>query len=102
MRQRPPTVQAHLNEFLWGVGLWTLSLSAHAQQASPFQTGATNMVTNLIAIATPVAVLLIMVLGVVAATGRISWGWPIGALIGVGIMFGAPQIVAWARGVFGV
>jgi type IV secretion system protein VirB2 len=71
-------------------------------QASPFQTGAQSLVTNFIAIATPFAVLAIMVLGIVAATGRISWGWPIGALVGIGVLFGAPQIVAWARGLFGV
>ena len=71
-------------------------------QASPFQTGADNLVTNLISLATPVAVLAVMVLAIVAMTGRISWGWPIGALVGIGIVFGAPQIVTWARGVFGV
>jgi len=70
-------------------------------QASPFQTGADSLVTNLTAIATPVAVLAVMVLAVVAMTGRISWGWPIGALVGIGVIFGAPQIVTWAR-VFGV
>lgn len=71
-------------------------------QASPFETGANSLVTDFIAIATPIAILLVMVLGVVAATGRISWGWPIGVLIGIGIIFGAPQIVAWARAIFGV
>jgi type IV secretion system protein VirB2 len=71
-------------------------------QASPFQTGADSLVTNLTAIATPVAVLAVMVLAVVAMTGRISWGWPIGALVGIGVVFGAPQIVTWARGIFGV
>ena len=71
-------------------------------QASPFQTGADSLVTNLTALATPVAVLAVMVLAVVAMTGRISWGWPIGAIVGIGVIFGAPQIVTWARGVFGV
>jgi len=71
-------------------------------QASPFQTGADSLVTNLVALATPVAVLAVMVLAIVAMTGRISWGWPIGALVGIGVVFGAQQIVTWARGVFGV
>lgn len=71
-------------------------------QASPFQTGADSLVTNLIALATPVAILAIMVLAIVAMTGRISWGWPIGALVGIGVIFGAPQIVTWARSLFGV
>ena len=68
-------------------------------QASPFQTGADSLVTNLIALATPIAILAVMVLAIVAMTGRISWGWPIGALVGIGVIFGAPQLVQWARGV---
>ena len=71
-------------------------------QASPFQTGANSLVTNAIAIATPFAVLAIMVLAVVAMSGRISWGWPIGAVVGICVLFGAQQIVTWARGLFGV
>lgn len=71
-------------------------------QANPFQTGADNLVTNFVAIATPFAILAIMVLAVVAMTGRISWGWPIGALVGVAVIFGAPQIVTWIRTTFAV
>ena len=71
-------------------------------QASPFQTGATSLQTNILALATPVAVIVVMVLGIVAATGRISWGWPISALVGIAVIFGAPQLVAWTRGMFGV
>jgi type IV secretion system protein VirB2 len=71
-------------------------------QSSPFQTGANSLVTNAIAIATPFAVLAIMVLAVVAMSGRISWGWPIGAVVGICVLFGAQQIVTWARGLFGV
>jgi type IV secretion system protein VirB2 len=71
-------------------------------QASPFQTGAQSFQANLLAIATPVAIILVMVLGIVAATGRISWGWPIGAIVGIAVIFGAPQIVAWVRAMFGV
>jgi type IV secretion system protein VirB2 len=71
-------------------------------QASPFQTGATALQANILAIATPVAIIVVMVLGVVAASGGISWGWPIAAMIGIAVMFGAPQIVGWTRGMFGV
>lgn len=73
-----------------------------AAQTSPFQTGAQSLVTNFTNIATPFAVLAVMVLAVVAMTGRISWGWPIGAIVGIGVIFGAPTIVTWARGLFGV
>jgi type IV secretion system protein VirB2 len=90
-----------LRNWMWSLAGALVAPLAFAQ-ASPFQTGAESVVTNFIAIATPFAVIAIMVLGLVAATGRISWGWPIGALIGIGVLFGAPQIVTWVRGLFGV
>ena len=80
--------------------LSALSTFAFAQ-TSPFETGATALQTNLVTIATPIAIVLVMVLGIAAAVGRISWGWPIMALVGIGIIFAAPQIVTWARGLFG-
>jgi type IV secretion system protein VirB2 len=70
-------------------------------QASPFETGATNLVTSITTIATPIAVLLVMALGIAAAAGRISWGWPIGVIIGIGLVFAAQPIVTWIRGLFG-
>ena len=70
-------------------------------QASPFEIGANNLVTNLTAIATPIAVILVIALGVAAGAGRISWGWPISALIGIGIVFAAQPVVTWIRGLFG-
>ena len=81
--------------------LWLLPELVMAQN-SPFQAGATSLQANILAILTPVAAIVIMVLGIVAATGRISWGWPITAIVGIAVMFGAPQIVAWTRGMFGV
>jgi type IV secretion system protein VirB2 len=83
------------------IGSGGVSTLAFAQ-ANPFQTGAESLVTNFTAIATPIAVLAIMALAVVAMTGRISWAWPIGALVGIGVIFGAPTLVTWARGLFGV
>jgi type IV secretion system protein VirB2 len=71
-------------------------------QASPFLTGATALQTNILAWLTPVAIILIMVLGAMAMANRISWGWCIAAILGIAISFGAPQIVAWVRGLFGV
>ena len=79
--------------------LWpALSLA----QTSPFQTGATALQTNLLALLTPVAVILVIGLGVMAMANRIAWGWCIGAIAGIAIAFGAPQIVGWIRGMFGV
>jgi type IV secretion system protein VirB2 len=43
-----------------------------------------------------------MVLGGMAMANRISWGWCLGAILGIAIAFGAPQIVTWVRGMFGV
>lgn len=71
-------------------------------QASPFMTGATALQTNILAWLTPVAVILVMVLGAMAMANRISWGWCIAAIMGIAIAFGAPQIVTWVRGMFGV
>jgi type IV secretion system protein VirB2 len=75
---------------------------ALAQATSPFTTGASSLETNILAILTPVAVILVMVLGALAMANRISWAWAISALVGVAIVFGAPQIVTWIRGMFGV
>jgi type IV secretory pathway VirB2 component (pilin) len=71
-------------------------------QASPFLTGANSLQTNILAWATPIAVILVMVLGFMAMANRISWGWPIAAIVGIAIIFGAPQIVTWIRGMFAV
>lgn len=71
-------------------------------QASPFMTGATSLQVNLLAWLTPVAIILVMVLGGMAMANRVSWGWCIGAILGIAIGFGAPQIVTWVRGMFGV
>ena len=80
------------------IGMPDLALA----QASPFMTGATALQTNLLAWLTPVAIILVMVLGGMAMANRMSWGWCIGAILGIAIGFGAPQIVTWVRGMFGV
>jgi len=71
-------------------------------QASPFMTGASSLQTNILAWLTPVAIILVMVLGGMAMANRMSWGWCLGAILGIAIGFGAPQIVTWVRGMFGV
>jgi type IV secretion system protein VirB2 len=75
---------------------------AVAQATSPFLTGATALQTNIIAWLTPIAIILVMVLGAMAMANRISWGWCIAAILGIAIAFGAPQIVTWVRSLFGV
>jgi type IV secretion system protein VirB2 len=71
-------------------------------QSSPFMTGATALQTNILAWLTPIAIILVMALGAMAMANRMSWGWCLGAILGIAIAFGAPQIVAWVRGMFGV
>jgi type IV secretory pathway VirB2 component (pilin) len=70
-------------------------------QASPFETGATNLVTSVTAIAAPVAVLLVIAVGIAAATNQISWGWLVGIVIGICLVFAAQPVVTWIRGLFG-
>ena len=75
---------------------------ALGQASSPFMTGAASLQTNILAWLTPLAIILVMVLGAMAMANRISWGWCIAAILGIAISFGAPQIVAWVRGMFAV
>ena len=86
---------------LWIVIAFAVPDFALAQATSPFETGATALVTSLTTLATPIAALLVMALGVAAAAGRISWGWPIGILIGIALLFAAPTVVTWLRSLFG-
>ena len=75
---------------------------AWSQATSPFMTGATALQTNILAWLTPIAIILVMALGAMAMANRMSWGWCFGAILGIAIAFGAPQIVTWVRGMFGV
>ena len=94
------------NPHAWlAVLCWVAAVAAPelalAQAASPFETGATNLVTSITTIATPIAVILVMAFGIAAAAGRISWGWPLGVIVGIGLVFAAQPIVTWVRGLFG-
>jgi type IV secretion system protein VirB2 len=71
-------------------------------QASPFLTGAEALQTNIYAWLAPLAIIAIIVLGILAMAGRISWGVAGSVMVGVVIAFGAPQIVTWIRGMAGV
>jgi type IV secretory pathway VirB2 component (pilin) len=82
--------------------LATAQLALAQAQGSPFMTGATSLQTNILAWLTPIAVILVMVLGAMAMANRMSWGWCLAAIFGIAIAFGAPQIVTWVRGMFAV
>jgi type IV secretion system protein VirB2 len=70
--------------------------------ASPFLTGANSLQANILTWLTPIAIILVMVLGGMAMANRISWAWALSAVLGIAIAFGSPQIVTWVRGMFGV
>ena len=84
------------------LGTLVLLLPDLALAQSPFDSGLTAMQTNILAWLTPIAVILVMALGAMAMANRISWGWCLAAILGIAIAFGAPQIVAWVRGMFAV
>jgi type IV secretion system protein VirB2 len=92
---------ARLSSLGW-LGLSLALPGLASAQTSPFMTGATALQTNILAWLTPIAVILVMALGAMAMANRMSWGWCIGAILGIAIAFGAPQIVTWVRGMFGV
>lgn len=71
-------------------------------QSSPFAAGATAFQASLLTILTPIAVIAVMGLGVGAWFNRISWSWAAGGAMGILLVFGAPQIVTWIRGLAGV
>jgi type IV secretion system protein VirB2 len=86
-----------------GVGAILFALPELAlAQASPFATGASAMQTNILTILTPIAVIAVIALGAAAWFNRISWSWAVGSMVGIALVFGAPQIVSWVRGMFGV
>lgn len=100
---RARVIQASLSPPALALGALALMLPHLAlAQASPFLTGATALESNILAWLTPIAIILVMALGAMAMANRISWGWCIGAILGIAIAFGAPQIVSWVRGMFGV
>jgi len=100
-----PTKHTHylpIGGFRAAALLWAAPITVAQAQNSPFMTGATALQTNILAWLTPIAIILVMVMGAMAMANRVSWGWCIGAILGIAIAFGAPQIVAWVRGMFGV
>ena len=82
-------------------GLMTPAI-VFAQAASPFETGANSLVTFAQTIGTPIAALVVIGLAIAAAVGKVSWGWVVGAIVGIAALFGAPTIVSWIRTMFGV
>lgn len=88
---------------VWAKGTLLTPLAVFAQAAgSPFETGANSLVTFAQTIGTPIAALIVIGVAIAAAVGKISWGWLIGAVVGIAALFGAPTIVNWIKSMFGV
>jgi type IV secretion system protein VirB2 len=86
----------------WTLVVFLLGPACAFAQTSPFDTGANGLVSFALTIGTPIAVLIIIGLAIAAAVGTVSWGWVIGAIVGIAAIFGSQQIVAWIRSIFGV
>ena len=97
-----PSAGTALAVLVTGLALFSPELAFAQASTSPFLTGATALQSNILAWLTPIAIILVMVLGAMAMANRMSWGWCLGAILGIAIAFGAPQIVTWVRGMFGV
>jgi type IV secretion system protein VirB2 len=70
--------------------------------AGPFTAGSTSLAQDILTILTPVAVIAVMVAGVLAWFGRISWVLAVSVMVGIVLVFGSQQIVTWIRSLFGV
>lgn len=73
-----------------------------ALAASPFAGGTETLKSDLVTMLTPVAGIGVIALGALCLFGKISWWWLVGFIIGVVLIFGADQMVAWMRSAFGV
>lgn len=73
-----------------------------AMQAAPAFaqfTGAGTQATNwVVQILTPIIPLAVAVVGILAWTGRVNWGWFVGAIVGTALFFGRDQVVTMFRG----
>ena len=93
-----------VNRRLWGffAALVATVFPVFAMAANPFQTGATGLSADTLAMLTPLEGIAIMAVGLLALFGRIHWMWLVGSIVGIVLLFGSDQIVSWIRGLFGV
>lgn len=80
----------------------SINTMAATAYADPFSKGAAAAQSNILTILTPIAVVAVMAIGVAAWFNKVAWGWAVAGVAGIVLVFGAPQIVAWVRGMFGV
>jgi len=73
-----------------------------AAAAPPFANSGSTLKTDLVQTLTPFAGIAVLVVGVLCLMGRVNWGWFVGGLVGIAMMFGSDQIVTWFRTLMGV
>ena len=101
-RLAPPLIERPASAVRPLITVLAIAPGSVLAQASPFMTGATALQSNIVAWLTPVAIILVMLRGGAAMANRVSWAWCLAAILGIAVAFGAPQIVTWIRGMFGV
>ena len=80
------------------LALWALLLSTPAfAQSDPtnISNGLNSITTWVKTAAVPVGILAVMGAGFAKLTGRLDWPRFFSVLVGIGIIFGATQIVGW-------
>lgn len=85
--------------FVMFAGILALQVSPAFAQFTGAGSQATNWVVQLF---TPLLPLACAIFAIACLTGRVNWGWFIGALIGTCIFFGRDQVVTMFRTWFGV
>jgi type IV secretory pathway VirB2 component (pilin) len=98
MSQRSRSLKRALGVLL-GLTLWVPLSWA---QATPFDAGVEALSTDILAIMASIAILVVIGLGVMAWFGQLTWSAAIRTMAGIVLVFGAVQVVDWARGMFGV
>lgn len=65
--------------------------------APPWEAGVDKAVISVKSMLYGVAFIAVVVVGVLSFRGRIPWGYAIAVFAGLIMMFGADQIITWAR-----
>jgi type IV secretory pathway VirB2 component (pilin) len=79
-----------------------MSANVMAADGGPFSTALNSFVDIFFDWATPLAIIGITVVGLLALFGVLRATLAVYAVWGIVIVFGAPQLVAWVRGIGGV
>ncbi len=99
MQRKPAKI---LLPVLWGAVLFGWALAASATPPPALTLGGQNAKSDLVLILTPIFSLVIIVFGVMAWIGKLSWWYFAGAIFGAVLVFGSDQITSWIRTLWGV